>query len=42
MDEQKIKVYINEILSGNQDSYKFLIEEYKNSVYNLVFKFCGR
>jgi len=41
MDEQKVLQHIQEVLSGNQDSYKYLIDEYKDSVYNLVFKFCG-
>ncbi|OGS28151.1 MAG: hypothetical protein A2297_08660 [Elusimicrobia bacterium RIFOXYB2_FULL_48_7] len=41
MNEQQVKECITSIISGNTDSYRFLVEEYKDSVYNLVFKFCG-
>jgi RNA polymerase sigma factor (sigma-70 family) len=41
MDYKGDLYYIEQILAGNSNSFRFIVDRYKDKAYNLAFRICG-
>lgn len=41
MNTDEDKIWVNEVIAGNVNHYRFLVEKYQQPVFRVVFKICG-